>query len=683
MSREAATKPPKGDKKIRSNADFVTLEGDNDSFESFSASGGDDAQDDSLETSTATDSSQDEDSDVEMSDGEEEEADSDEEDPQLEKAQQHETHQHTKQQHKTLQQQKDDTELELEKLVFGDQAGFRSAVSGFRDEEQQEQDKAIAALSNDDLFFLDSGPDVPQPSLGEIAKADYEERHPAAWHDSDDERMTVSLQSVARLRKLRTYEGEDVVTGDEYIRRLRKQFETLHPRPAWAVEAQRNADGHRDKRQRMSDDEDSDDDDAALDGDISASQTPLAKLLRNSAPLTRAPEKDSTRPPTLQPETVAMIRHKDILPKQTQAISSLSIHPTLPLLLSAGNAHTMYLHRLHLSPIPPDPPNPLLTSLEVRHTPGLKASFSPSASPPRDPIIYLSGQRKHFHAWSLPSGAVAKINRNDGPQRARVRTCEDLVPSPCGRYIGMQDAPGSGRPGGVVLVLSAATGQWVAQARVDGPGSLIAWTWWADGSGMTLATSAGEVTEWSADRRAVVSRWGDPGASSVTALALGTDPSSPFPRAAALDRRRASEAARDTMAQDGTYVGPDRFTALGLASGEVLLYERRTLKAARHKTQKVEPLRTFAQLTTRIGHVAFSACGSALVWASGATRDALRVAHVPSRTVYRNWPTQQTPLGVVGGVCWGEVWDEERRRVVRVLCVGSQRGHVRMWEVGE
>jgi U3 small nucleolar RNA-associated protein 18 len=44
-----------------------------------------------------------------------------------------------------------------------------------------------------------------------------------AWHDSDDEKIMVSLASNNRLRKLRRTEDEDVINGKEYSRRLRQQ----------------------------------------------------------------------------------------------------------------------------------------------------------------------------------------------------------------------------------------------------------------------------------------------------------------------------------------------------------------------------------------------------------------------------------------------------------------------------
>ena len=48
----------------------------------------------------------------------------------------------------------------------------------------------------------------------------------AAWIDSDDERLEISLVDSNRLKKLRKNGGEDIVTGKEYVKRLRTRFES-------------------------------------------------------------------------------------------------------------------------------------------------------------------------------------------------------------------------------------------------------------------------------------------------------------------------------------------------------------------------------------------------------------------------------------------------------------------------
>lgn len=144
-----------------------------------------------------------------------------------------------------------------------------------------------------------------------------EESAPAIWHDSDDERLAVSLAGKARLRKLRTTESEDVISGKEYTRRLRRQFLRLHPTPEW-VDPELAAK----RRKTDSDDSDADSgeemDTDAEDEQLSAQ--PLAKLLQNATDLTRT--EDNTRSGgkrKLRQEVIDIQRLKDV--GKTQPVS--------------------------------------------------------------------------------------------------------------------------------------------------------------------------------------------------------------------------------------------------------------------------------------------------------------------------------------------------------------------------
>ena len=76
------------------------------------------------------------------------------------------------------------------------------------------------------------------------------------------------------------------------------------------------------------------------------------------------------------------------------AITTISFHPSYPLLLSSGPSGTVYLHHVDLNAAKP---NPLLTSLCIKHTPLTTTAFSPS---PSDSRIFLSAQRRFFHIWN-------------------------------------------------------------------------------------------------------------------------------------------------------------------------------------------------------------------------------------------------------------------------------------------
>lgn len=200
------------------------------------------------------------------------------------------------------------------------------------------------------MFFFDAGPmEQKQQALVGVPQADEEQdeeekgRDPPAWEDSDDERIMVSLGSVPRLRKLRITEAEDVISGKEYAKRLRRQyvhaviyicggntdrsrFERLYPVPEWADAATAS----KKKRRRGSEaagssEEESSEDDMDVDDDVAAQ--PLAKLLRDAESLTKATANRPNKRRKLRPEVLDIQRTKDISgtsPVRFHAASSIS-----------------------------------------------------------------------------------------------------------------------------------------------------------------------------------------------------------------------------------------------------------------------------------------------------------------------------------------------------------------------
>ncbi|KAK2072742.1 hypothetical protein P8C59_007079 [Phyllachora maydis] len=139
---------------------------------------------------------------------------------------------------------RDSDEDELERLVLGGKASFREAL--FRDEFTADSLALVAAKAEDAkeaggpedlddaaLFIVDTAGVAEQavtPTKNEKDSAAAAQDTPA-WVDSDDERLTISLASVAQRRKLRVAEGEDLISGTEYVERLRKQYVQLYPVP--------------------------------------------------------------------------------------------------------------------------------------------------------------------------------------------------------------------------------------------------------------------------------------------------------------------------------------------------------------------------------------------------------------------------------------------------------------------
>jgi U3 small nucleolar RNA-associated protein 18 len=444
----------------------------------------------------------------------------------------------------------------------------------------------------------------------------------------------VSLAGNPRLRKLRISETEDMVSGREYTKRLRQQFQRLNPVPEWALSSGRPA-----KRRRRSSASSSSS--ISLDGldvdDADLSTLPLARLLQNSGSLTRTSVGKRAK---LRPEVLDIQRTRDISMTQPSAINSLSFHPQYPVILSSGLASTLYLH--HISPSAIPTPNPLLTSVHVRSTPLHTSAFLP----PNGDKIFFSGRRRFFHTWDLESGTIQKVTRVYGHKEEQ-KSMERFKLSPCGRYMGLVGSSRKG--GGIVNILDASTSQWIAAARIEGRGGIADFAWWSDGEGLTIAGKGGEVGEWSMAKRSFVTLWNDEGAIGTTVLALG---------------------GRSGRAE----LGGDRWVVIGSSSGIVNIYDRRPwIEQGINIPNRPEPTKRLMQLTTPTSCLEISPDGQLLVMASRWKRDALRLIHLPSCTVYKNWPTSQTPFGRISAVAFSSGSD--------MLAVGNEQGKIRLWEI--
>ncbi|KAK5206160.1 U3 snoRNP protein [Exophiala xenobiotica] len=572
--------------------------------------------------------------------------------------------------------EKDEVELRLEKALFGDDAGFLKSLTrehphaagqlsrredtDFEEFGTEDDQEELDDVADEDLFFLDAGtgqlPVAISKDLERTEPLHTSLRGQSTWYDSDDDRITVSLANNTRLRKLRDTEDDDLVSGREYIQRLRRQYERLHPTPEWVTYAR--------KKRRLSaqeDDRDRDtDSDASMDdGDSLPSAQPLAELLRSAGSLTRTDSKaqDRKAPRKLRPEVIDIQRTKDVAGSGPSSVDTLQFHSYYPLLLAAGPSSTATIY--HVSPQPPNP-NPILTSLHLKGTPLYTASFcSPSGKATDDKStldqtrIFMSSRRRYFHSWSLSTGVVTKVTRAlYGQTRKEQRTMESFKISPCGRYLGLVGSSRKG--GGSISVLSTDSMQWLCSCRIDSRGGVADFAWWRNGNGFAVVGKNGEVSEYDIESRRVVARWIDEGAVGTTVIALGGN-----------------------VGQGST--GGSRWVAIGSSSGVVNLYDRRgwTAKVSDETMvgERPKPARVLDQLVTPISHLEFSDDGQMLVMSSRWKKGALRLVHLPSCTVYKNWPTDKTPLGRVSAVALSPDGS--------YLAVGNDQGKIKLWEIGE
>ncbi|KAG5664020.1 hypothetical protein KAF25_006605 [Fusarium avenaceum] len=538
---------------------------------------------------------------------------------------------------------KDSDEEELERLVLGNKAGFRAQL--FKDDglfdstwdvegkelQLAERDPGLEDIEDADLFMFDTG---AAPGTAQITKAAKStDGNAPVWEDSDDDRLAISLAGATRLRKLRQTEAEDLVSGTEYSRRLRQQYLRLNPLPAWA----READGRPSKRRRSSAASDSSADD---DSDSEISAQPLEKFLRDVNSLAGA---GSTKKRRLRPEVIDIQRTREIPDKHKAPVACLSFHPEYPVLLSSSTASVLYLH--HIAPAAHPTPNPQLTSVQIKQVDVRRAEF---LYPHGDKVIF-AGRRKYFHHWDLKTGTVQKTTQILG-HRLEHKTMERFRLSPCGRYMAIVASTRKG--GGIINILNTTSMQWIAAARLSSQNGIADFAWWSTGDGMTILGRDGQVGEYSMESRSFVGIWHDEGCVGGIVLALGGH-------------------------QGPAVLGDDRWVAVGSNSGITNIYDRNELVVLKSEEVTIKerptPTRVFEQLVTPITHITFSPDGQLMAFGSQHKKDALRLVHLPTCTVYRNWPTEQTPLGRITAVAFGNQSD--------LLAVGNDTGKIRLWEI--
>ena len=169
------------------------------------------------------------------------------------------------------------------------------------------------------LFFLDSEPSANVASFLSAPQSDDLETasdgsHPVAWVDSDDERIIVSLDANPRLRKLRRTGSEDIVNGKEYVERLRRQYERLHPVPLWARQSTTRPELNTQRRRLdldTSDGFETSSEDELPDSIGELSVQPLARLLQDTATLTNL-SRTADPHKKLRPEIIDVHRLNDV-----------------------------------------------------------------------------------------------------------------------------------------------------------------------------------------------------------------------------------------------------------------------------------------------------------------------------------------------------------------------------------
>ncbi|XP_010274110.1 PREDICTED: U3 small nucleolar RNA-associated protein 18 homolog [Nelumbo nucifera] len=455
----------------------------------------------------------------------------------------------------------------LESFLFG---SLYSPVEFGKENEEEVRDVVGGGPA---MFFTDRSADGVMSVYEEDAEFQEEsdakkkmrERKPV-WVDEEEERTRIDISKVNRLRKLRKEDDESLVSGSDYVSRLRAQHIKLNPGTEWAELGRSSS--------KYSPDEESDEESGAVVvpeyQDIEADND----ILRTNEDLV---VKSSSR---LLPGILEHSRLVDANATEPSngPINSVQFHRNAQLLLAAGLDRRLRFFQID------GKRNPKVQSIFLEDCPIRKACFLPDGSQ-----VIAGGRRKFFYSFDLVKAKVDKIGPLTGREEKSLEVFEVSPDSSTIAFVGNE---------GYILLVSSKTKDLIGTLKMNGTARSLAFA--NDGKHLLSSGGDGHVYHWDLRTRRCFHKAVDDGCINGTALCTSPDGS---------------------------------LFAAGSDSGIVNIYNREDFLGGKRK-----PIKTVENLTTKVDFLKFNHDAQILAVCSNMQKNSLKLLHIPSFTVFSNWP---------------------------------------------
>ncbi|KAG4098432.1 WD40 repeat-like protein [Neocallimastix lanati (nom. inval.)] len=292
-----------------------------------------------------------------------------------------------------------------------------------------------------------------------------------AWIDDDDETLEINLTSVNRTKKLRESEEEITLSGVEYEKRLRKQFEKVYRRPLWAyTKAEAN--------------------------NLGLNREEQFSFFKTSDDIVN----DNFSTKLLSPDKIDILRVHDANQEEySQAvIQNVSFHPNGQVLMTSGFDKTLRLFQVD------GKINKKIQSVHFQDMPIYSANFFPDGQE-----VIVTGRRCFFYIYDLNGGEITKIQGVKGHDDKSYERCKV---SPCNNYIAFLGT------NGYIILLSRKTKQWIADLKINKTVRDIDFS--KDGQYIYAIGVDGEVYQWDIGSRTCIHRFSDEGAVKSTTICV-------------------------------------------------------------------------------------------------------------------------------------------------------------------
>lgn len=429
-----------------------------------------------------------------------------------------------------------------------------------------------------------------------------EDRRKAVWIDEDDEQQPVNLHKVKRRRKLRKAMGEKHVSGTEYGERIRDLYATKAGGGAggpgtWAElpSERKTREMSEDKEGLLTDEGNSDDDNDEQPINASNLLQSTTRLLASRKRATGSGIVDQDHAPlqsgVLNLRRVTNANEED--PNKAEA-RCVEFHPSGRLLLTAGLDKTLRIFQVD------GKQNAKVQGVHMRNFPIHTAKFTGGGTQ-----VVMAGRRRYFHQLDMNSGTVSTLQTLSTHEERAWERFEVSSDGSKLAFLGQQ---------GKVVLLSNKTKREIGQLRLNGRVASVAFAAEGANENHIYATSEdGTVYLWDARRMDCIDRHKDEGAIHNTSFATSR-----------------------------------AHYALGSDSGVVNVYSsgamRTSSQAPVFGTRTEKPKKSFFNITTAIDNATFNSDGKLLAFSSHDKKNAVKVAHIPTMTVYSNWPSARANL---------------------------------------
>ncbi|KAI9223471.1 WD40-repeat-containing domain protein [Blastocladiella britannica] len=485
----------------------------------------------------------------------------------------------------------------------------------------------------------------------------------------------VSLTSTNRLRKLRKSADESQVTGAELSSRLVSHFAGAGGAgksagggtPAWAMAPSLRAAARTEKRDRAKrrkvavrqvergraagDDDgadrvfgttvdesmfqlddmfsefnpDASDSDAESDVEVvgtTGSSASLQALLSTTAPLTSSRASRGL----LARDHLSVARLPNLAYTHSSVVSAVAFHPTAAVLVTAGLDKALRLAAVN------GRDNPMLASVHFNNLPIHSLAVSPNGE-----TALVTGRRAFGFEYHLETGAVTHIPRVLGVDDSILSSLERMHMSPDGRMVAF-----IGGSGNIVLV-DAKTKSFIGTLKMNGTLRSLSW---AGNDTIVSIGGDGVVFVWDVAARRCVAKWNDAGGFKNGAIAAHGD-----------------------WLATGSYSGVvNVYRSTALTSSTTLSSNSGDGESLSDAYASMKLAKPVSNLTTPISRVLFNHDAQIMCMFSRAKKDALKMVHLPTCTVFANWPTVRTPLSYVQSVAFSPNGG--------MIAIGNDKGRV-------